>query len=372
MAKPELSTTSPASTEHSPADAARVAAWLRAETGIEVDPGTATLERLGGGNSNVTLLLTDGTGRWVVRRPPLHALDPSAHSMSREWRVLSAVHGTGVPAVHALAYCQDAELLGTEFLVLELVPDAVSLLDRLPPAYPSGAAALEPLGFALVDALGVLQGFDWVGAGLTGFGRPDGFLKRQVPRWEAQYRRNQVRDLPAFDRVTQWLGEHLPPDQTPGILHGDYHLDNCLFAADRPELLAVVDWEMATVGDPLVDLGLCTALWGARPVDPPAMPAIQAVSRAAGSPSRDDLVVRYAARTGRDVRHMAWYQAFAVWKLAVVVEAAWGQHVRGELRTPYTAALERDVPLMFDEAAWFAGIAGPAGPAGAEETRRTP
>jgi aminoglycoside phosphotransferase (APT) family kinase protein len=350
------------------ADAALVAAWLRAQTGIEVNPGTATIERLAGGNSNVTLLLADGTGSWVVRRPPLHALDPSAHSMSREWRVLSALDGTGVPAVHALAYCHDVDVLGVEFLVLELVPDAVSILDWLPAAYPAGAAALEPLGSALVDALAKLQDFDWVGAGLTGFGRPDGFLQRQVPRWEAQYRRNQIRDLPAFDEVTRWLGEHLPPDQQPGVLHGDYHLDNCLFSAAKPELLAVVDWEMATVGDPLLDLGLCTALWGPRPSDPPAMPPIQAVSRGEGAPGRDELVARYAERTGRDVTHIAWYQAFALWKLAVVIEAAWGQHVRGELRTPYTAALERDVPLMFDEAAWFAGISDPT----ADDTRSTP
>lgn len=351
-----------------PVDAGPVADWFQAETGIDVDAGRASLRRLSGGNSNVTLLLEDGTGRWVVRRPPLHALDPSAHSMSREWTVLSALRGTAVPAVHALAYCRDPELLGAEFLVLEMVPDAVSVLEVLPPAYPTGAAALAPLGYALVDALAELQGLDWVGAGLTGFGRPAGFLQRQVPRWEAQYRRNQVRDLPVFDRVTQWLREHLPPDQEPGILHGDYHLDNCLFAAARPELLAVVDWEMATVGDPLVDVGLCTAFWGPRPSDPPAMPPIQGVSRAAGAPGRAELVARYADRTGRDVTHIGWYQAFALWKLAVVIEAAWGQHVRGELRTPYTAALERDVPLMFDEAAWFAGIAGPAE---AGETRRT-
>jgi len=339
----------------SPGDALRVAGWLGAQ-GVAVDVDRASLRRLAGGNSNVTLVLSDGVGSWVVRRPPLHALDPSAHSMSREWTVLSALRETPMPAVRALAYCPDPVVLGVDFLVLEMVPDAVSLLDSLPPAYPDDHQALPPLGFALVDALADLQAVDWVGAGLTGFGRPDGFLRRQVPRWEAQYRRNAGRDLPLFEQVTRWLVDHLPSEQRAGILHGDYHLDNCLFSAQRPELLAVVDWEMATVGDPLVDLGLSTAFWGERPTELPAMPMIQAVSRRRGSPTRQHLVERYAERTGRDVSGIAWYQAFALWKLAVVIEPAWGQHVRGELRTPYTAALERDVPLLLEEAARFAGV----------------
>jgi len=336
-------------------DASGVAGWMRDE-GFDIDPATATMVRLVGGNSNVTFVLSDGDRAWVIRRPPLHALDPSAHNMTREWTVLNALRDKEVQAVQALAHCSDPKVIGADFLVMEMVADAVSLLDELPPGYPSGAEALRPLGYGLVEALADLQAVDWVAAGLTGFGRPDGFLERQVPRWASQYRRNQVRELPSFDRVTQWLGDHLPSPQAPAILHGDYHLDNCLFSAQRPELLAVVDWEMASVGDPLVDLGLCTALWGGRLVEEPAMPRIQAVSRQPGGPAREELVQCYAARTGRDLSQIAWYQAFALWKLAVVIEPAWGQHVRGELRTPYTAALERDVPMLFDEAARFAGL----------------
>jgi len=337
-------------------DGGRVATWLRDERGFDVDPERARLSRLAGGNSNVTYVLSDGVGEWVIRRPPLHALDPSAHNMTREWTVLNALRDTAVPAVQVLAHCVDPAVLGADFLVMAMIPDAVSITDRLPVRYPTDGSALEPLGFALVDALVDLQGVDWVAAGLTGFGRPDGFLERQVPRWEGQYRRNQVRDISVFDRVTRWLAEHLPRAQDPGVLHGDYHLDNCLFSAQRPELLAVVDWEMATVGDPLVDLGLCSALWGQRQVLEPAMAAIQQVSTGPGAPTREQLVERYAERSRRDLADIRWYQAFALWKLAVVIEPAWGQHLRGELRTPYTSALEHGVPALFEEVAQIAGL----------------
>jgi aminoglycoside phosphotransferase (APT) family kinase protein len=169
-------------------------------------------------------------------------------------------------------------------------------------------------------------------------------------------RRNQVRDIPSFDAVARWLRVNQPVQQPPSVLHGDFHLDNCLFSADAPELLAVIDWEMASIGDPLVDLGLALAFWGPRPFEPPAMPAIQRVSRGPGAPTRDELIERYAVATGRDLDGILWYQVFAFWKLASIVEAAYAQYTRGELLTDYAAALERDVPLMFDEAAMMASV----------------
>jgi aminoglycoside phosphotransferase (APT) family kinase protein len=332
-------------------DVRSVAVWINQHAELAIDPHTATLDRLAGGNSNVTHLLTSGDRKWVVRRPPLHELDASAHSMAREWTVLTALAGTAVAINAPIAHCTDTSVLGAEFLVVEHLADSVSLTSELPVAYGHVPDAVSRLGFALVDALSAIQAVDWAGVGLREFGRPEGFLGRQVPRWEKQYRRNEVRDLPVFDTVSRWLTQHLPAEQPPALLHGDFHLDNCLFAADQPRLLAVIDWEMATIGDPLLDLGLMLAMWGPRLVDPPGMPLIQGVSRAAGSPTRSELTERYALATGRDLSDVLWYQVLALWKLAGIVEGAWAQHVRGELRSPYTAALERDVPLLLEEAA---------------------
>jgi aminoglycoside phosphotransferase (APT) family kinase protein len=330
--------------------AGRVARWLADQAHVDAGPGPGQLRQLPGGNSNVTYLLTAGNRQWVVRRPPLHRLDRSAHSMAREWRLLDALAPTAVPAVRPVAYCQDLDVLGAEFLVLEYVPESVSITAALPPAYEAGPETIAAMGFALVDALVRAQEADWQAAGLTEFGRPAGFLSRQVPRWEAQYRRHQSRDIASFDRVARWLRDHQPAPQPAAVVHGDFHLDNCLFSAHRPELLAVVDWEMATIGDPLLDLGLLLAFWGRRACDPPGMPAIQAVTRTPGAPSRRDLAERYAQLSSRDVSGIRWYQVFALWKLAAIVEAAYAQFARGELRTDYAAALEQDVPLLLVEA----------------------
>lgn len=330
--------------------ASRIVTWLGDQAQVAAGAGPAQLHQLTGGNSNVTYLLTAGDRQWIIRRPPQHRLDRSAHSMAREWTLLDALAPTAVPAVRPVAYGQDLGVLGAEFLVLEYVPESVSITDALPLAYDAVPETIAAIGSALVDALVRVQEADWQAAGLAEFGRPAGFLSRQVPRWEAQYRRHQNRDIASFDRVARWLRDHQPGPQPAAVVHGDFHLDNCLFSVHRPELLAVVDWEMATIGDPLLDLGLLLALWGPRVCDPPGMPAIQAVTRAPAAPSRRDLAERYAQLSGRDLSGIRWYQVFALWKLAAIVEAAYAQFARGELRTDYAAALEQDVPLLFDEA----------------------
>jgi len=276
--------------------------------------------------------------------------------MEREWRILNALENSYVPVPRVIGYCRDHEVIGAEFILMEFIEDSVPILDSLPSSYKDVPASLETIGNGIIDVLASLATVDWKSAGLEGFGRPEGFLERQVPRWESQYRRHMVRDIPAFDRLTVWLANNLPPEQPPGVMHGDFHLDNCLLSVLTPQVLAVVDWEMATIGDPMVDLGLFLSFWGDRPVEPPAMPRVQGISRLDEAPSRAQLAARYGELTGRDVQHVNWYEAFAFWKLAVVVESAWAQHVRGELNTPYSAALEYDVPCLFAEAEIRAGI----------------
>jgi aminoglycoside phosphotransferase (APT) family kinase protein len=314
------------------------------------------LRRLTGGNSNETSLLETTAGKRILRRPPAAAISASAHSMEREHRILTALEGTAVAAPRPLALCTDSEVLGAQFLVMEFV-DGVSLLDTLPPAYPEGAASARAIGEALVDALAALHSAPWREIGLADFGRPDGFLERQVTRWRGQYGTYKVREIPAFDRVADWLEANRPATFEPGILHGDFHLDNCLVSKEPPaRVLAIVDWEMATIGDPLLDLGLALAFWGEERPPLPGFPRIQAVSRVSGSPSRQELADRYARASGRSVEHLPYYLALAFWKLAAIVEGAYAQLLGGRQDTDYARNLEHDVPALLEEAAGFCGL----------------
>ena len=327
-----------------------LAVWLadRAGTGR-----VARLEPLTGGNSNVTYRVVAESGTFVLRHPPVHALSKSSHSMEREHRVLSALEGTGVPVPSVVAMCTDPAVFGAPFLVMDEVA-GVPLTDSLPAGYGPGAAV--GLGHEMVDVLAQLHGIDVDQVGLSTFGRGEGFLERQVERWRSQYRSYAVRDLPAFEAVAMWLGRNRPEEQRRGILHGDFHIDNCLWATDGPRLLAVIDWELSTIGDPLLDLGLCLALWGDRPVPTPALARIQAVSRVSGSPNAHDLAERYSQRSGRPVDDLAYYLTLALWKLAAILEGAYAQHVVGHLDSDYARGLRSDVPLLLEEAASHAGV----------------
>ncbi|HYH48589.1 MAG TPA: phosphotransferase family protein [Acidimicrobiia bacterium] len=328
-------------------DEARLAEWLEKEAGVT---GPLTAEAVGGGNSNATFLLRTPEQSLILRRPPAAALSGTAHSMAREHRVLRALAASDVPAPRAVAFCDGADVIGAPFLVMEHV-DGVSITDRLPAGYEGDPEAVRRLGEEMIDGLAALHRFDWHGAGLDDFGRPEQFLERQVGRWTKQYESHAVRDLPRFAEVGKWLEANRPARWTPGLMHGDFHLDNCLFSAVEPRLLAIIDWELATIGDPLLDVGLTLGFWGRRPLDPPAMPQVQGVSRAAGSPGREDLAARYAERSGRSVDDLDWYIALALWKLAAIVEGAYAQFLDGRLGTEYARRLEDDVPRLLEEAA---------------------
>jgi aminoglycoside phosphotransferase (APT) family kinase protein len=333
-----------------------LAGWLAAALD---DPGPFTLTRLSGGNSNETLLLQSPAARRIIRRPPAAAISASAHDMAREHRVLSALHASGAPVPEPLALCADPDVAPAPFLVMEHVAGHALTDVRLPAEYAPGAETVRAIGEATVDALAAVHRVDWQAAGLEGFGRPEGFLARQVPRWTKQYRSYQVRDLPHYDAVAAWLEAHRPPDAPPGILHSDFRVDNCLLALAAPTRVeAVIDWEMATIGDPMLDLGSFLGFWGTDRPDDPAMPRLQGFSRVAGAPSRDELAARYAQATGRSVEHLNYYMALAFWKLGSIIEGAYAHHTRGRLNSPaYAAELEHGVPILFHEAARFAGNA---------------
>ncbi|MFD8208503.1 phosphotransferase family protein [Streptomyces sp. NPDC059695] len=302
----------------------------RARPGLVSGPLEARL--IEGGRSNLTYVVTDGTGRWVVRRPPLGHVLATAHDMRREHRVISALHATDVPVPGTVLLCEDESVLGAPFYVMEFV-------DGTP--YRS-ARELAPLGpertraavLGLVDTLVDLHAVDPEAVGLGDFGRPEGFLDRQLRRWGKQLDASRGRELLGIDELHAALGRALPASPPPTVVHGDYRLDNVLVGEDD-RIRAVLDWEMSTLGDPLTDLGLLVMY--STPLDLPNSP-ISTTATAPGHPSAAELAERYAARSGRDTSALAWYTAFAWFKLAVILE---GIHYRWTLGQTVGAGFDR-------------------------------
>ncbi|MFD3355417.1 phosphotransferase family protein [Streptomyces fradiae] len=295
-----------------------------------------------GGRSNLTYAVTDGAHRWVVRRPPLGHVLATAHDMRREHRVLSALHPTAVPVPRPVLLCEDESVLGAPFYVMDFVPGT---------PYRS-AAQLAPLGaertraavLGLVDTLVELHAVDPEAVGLGDFGRPDGFLERQLRRWGKQLAASRGRELAGIDELHAALGRELPVSPAPAVVHGDYRLDNVLIG-DGDRITAVLDWEMSTLGDPLTDLGLLV-MYG-TPLDVPGS-VVATTATAEGHPPAAELVERYAARSGRDVERLPWYTAFAWFKLAVILE---GIHHRYTLGQTVGAGFDRIgelVPLFIE------------------------
>jgi len=315
--------------------------------------GPFTIRPLSGGNSNETALLTAPAGRWILRRPPAAAISATANDLGREFRVLSALAGRGVPAPRPVAYAPAGEVTPRSCLVMEF-SEGYPLTDRWPDGWPAGVP-IGDAGRAAVEALAALHGVDYTAAGLDGFGRPAGYLERQVARWRGQYEQNHVRDLPLFAELGDWLEASRPAQAAPAILHGDYHLDNCLIQPGPPaRVSAIIDWELATIGDPLVDLGLLLAFWGPERAEPIAMPAVQALTRDPAAPSRRELADYYTSLTGRPTRGLGFYMVLAFFKLAAIVEGAYARFLAGDVDSPYARALARDVPALLADAARMA------------------
>lgn len=291
-----------------------------------------TAEVIAGGRSNLTYRIDGAALPLVLRRPPLGHVLSSAHDMRREHRVISALGTSDVPVPATVDVVDDTErceVTGTTFFVMERVEGEV--LSR--PEQNSGftAAGLYRLGITLVQTLADLHTVDPRTVGLADFGRPDGYLARQLTTWRRQYDASRSRDLPALDELQERLAAHVPDSGRTGIVHGDYRLDNALVSGtpDRPTIAAVLDWEMATLGDPLVDLGLLGLYWDIRSLSAGAV-AASAVVPDVGYPTFDELVDAYAARTGTTPPDLWWYRAFAAYKLAVILEGIHYRYRAGE------------------------------------------
>jgi aminoglycoside phosphotransferase (APT) family kinase protein len=277
---------------------------------------------ISGGKSNLTYRVACEAGEVVLRRPPLGHVLPTAHDMRREHRVLQALEGTAVPVPRVLHLGGADGPLGVDFYVMERVLGHICR-NALPPGYAEGPGPRAAIGEALLDVLAGLHGVDPAAVGLEGFGRPAGFVERQLRRWSQQWEASKSSELPALDGLRDELVRMLPPQRAAAIVHGDYRLDNTVLHPTTPgRIVAVLDWEMSTLGDPLTDLGTLLAYWSEATDDDviAAARVMAPVTAADGFPTRSELIDRYAARTGLDVSDVGWYQAFAFFKLAVVCQ----------------------------------------------------
>ncbi|MGI5121471.1 phosphotransferase family protein [Marinactinospora thermotolerans] len=322
-------------------DLARLREHLDAQRPGLVD-GELSGNVIAGGRSNLTYAITDGRRRWVVRRPPLGHVLPTAHDMAREYRVISALAGTSVPVPGTVLLCEDPEVIGARFYVMEFVEGTpYRSSEELRALGPERTRAVV---LSLIDTLVDLHAVDPAEVGLADFGRPEGFLERQLRRWSKQLAASRSRELPGIDELHDRLAAALPTSPRPTIVHGDYRLDNVLVdGGDR--ISAVLDWEMSTLGDPLTDLALIVAYSG-RELPPDT--GVSTVRDAPGHPTIDELVARYAERSGRDVSALGWYVGFAFFKLAVILEGIHYRFSQGQTVGEHFDRIGAAVPVLVE------------------------
>jgi aminoglycoside phosphotransferase (APT) family kinase protein len=340
-------------------DWARLEAWLRAQLpacGIDGLDLSQPMEvtQFPGGHSNLTYHVRFGPTELVVRRPPFGPVAPTAHDMAREFRWLAAVNPVYplAPRVHVL--CDDPGVVGSIFYVMER-RHGIVVRHEEPPEIKDRPAVRRRVGESLVDALADLHAIDIEQAGLTHLGKPAGFVERQVRGWSERWHRSKTTDLPEMDALATWLVTELPPNPTrPTIVHGDFKLDNLMLDANDPaRLVAVFDWEMAALGDPLVDLGILLAYW--VPNAPPEQrDALTTVTTLPGWLTPAELIARYAERSGRDLSTLRFFEVFALFKIAVVIQQIYHRFVNEQTDDPRFANFGERVTFLARRAASLA------------------
>ncbi|MBV9929234.1 MAG: phosphotransferase family protein [Acidobacteria bacterium] len=309
-----------------------------------------SVEQFPGGHSNLTYLIRFGPSEFVMRRPPFGPVAPKAHDMAREFRILEALHPVFPLAPRPYLLCEDAEVVGSVFYLMERRRGIVVRTEE-PPALDGKPRERRRASAALVDALAGLHAVDVRAHGLESLGKPAGFVERQVRGWAERWRRSQTDELPEMDALAAWLSERLPSGpERPTLVHGDYKLDNVMLdASDVGRVVGVFDWEMSAVGDPLVDLGILLGYW-VHTATGDRRDTVSAVTNREGWFARDELLERYGARTGADLSGVGFYEVFAVFKLAVVLQQIFFRYRRGQTDDPRFAVLGERV-------SWLARIA---------------
>ncbi|MEO8812738.1 MAG: phosphotransferase family protein [Caulobacteraceae bacterium] len=329
-------------------DEARLAAWMGAN--VEGFAGPLTVRQFKGGQSNPTYRLTTPARDYVMRRKPPGKLLPSAHAVDREFRVISALRPTGFPVPRPYGLCTDESVVGTMFYVMEMVEGRI-LWDQSLPGYPP--AERHAIHMAAIDTLAALHNTDYQAVGLADFGRPGNYMSRQIARWTKQYKASETRHLDTIERLIDWLPKTVPDDDQTTIVHADYRLDNMVMHPTLPRVAAVLDWELATLGNPLADFTYVLMQWvnGAMAQIPDL--------EARGIPTMDEVVAEYCRLTGRQgLPELNWYFAYNSFRLAGILQGIVGRARDGTANSPQAAAMEARVPLLGETAWKFAKLAG--------------
>lgn len=328
-----------------------VARWMT-EQGLGEGP-LQDVTAVTGGTQNVMLRFTRSGRPYVLRRGPRHLRPRTNSVILRETRVLAALAGSDVPHPRLIATCEDTGVLGDAVFYLMEPIDGFNAGEGLPPLHAGNPEVRYGMGLSMADALARLGAVDHVAVGLADFGKPDGFLERQVPRWLSELESYQEYDgypgpdIPGIVEVSGWLERHRPTQWTPGIMHGDYHAANVMFSRTGPDVVAIVDWEMCTIGDPLLDLGWLLATWRQ---DDGSSVFSHALGGTDGLASTDDLLERYAANTSRDLSNIAWYKVLACFKLGIVIEGTLARACAGKAEKAVGDQLHAATVHLFERA----------------------
>jgi aminoglycoside phosphotransferase (APT) family kinase protein len=301
----------------------------------DIGEGEISATPIGEGHSNVTYLIDRGGTQVVLRRPPRPPIPPSAHDVLREARLLGALRDTPARVPGVLAVCPDTDVIGAPFYIMEFVEGEV-IVASIPDPLDSPRERRR-IADELLDALVEIHAVDWEAAGLGDFGKPTGYLERQLRRFLGLWELNKTREIAAVESVGAWLAANMPTSGPATIVHGDFRLGNTMYASTAPaRLVAVLDWEMATIGDPLADIGYLCMMWS-EPGDPESglRAHLGNVTRAEGFPTRAEMIARYEERSGRSMNNIRWYTTLALWKSVVFMEGNYKRAVAGMTDDPY-------------------------------------
>jgi aminoglycoside phosphotransferase (APT) family kinase protein len=312
--------------------------------------GPLQIEQFPHGHSNLTYLLRSGATELVLRRPPFGNQVKTAHDMGREYRVLSRLHAVYPPAPRPYLYCEDESVLGVPFYIMERRRGTV-LRKALPAGMELDPETARRLSATLLDNLVLLHSLDYRAAGLGDLGKPEGYVNRQVLGWINRYQAAQTDQQPALERVARWLSENLPEEVGAAVIHNDYKYDNLLLdPTDLTRVVAVLDWEMATVGDPMMDLGTTLGYWVEAGDSPALRRAAMGPTFLPGSLTRGELVEAYGAKTGRQVHDAPFYYCFGLFKIAVIVQQIYARYARGHTQDPRFSGLNQLVTILGEQA----------------------
>ena len=324
-------------------DEERLATYLHGRLPGSENP--LNVRQFGGGAANLTYLLDYGTHQYVLRRPPLGPVAKSAHDMAREYKVLSVLHQLFPYAPQAFLYCEDKDVVGADFFVMER-RQGIVVRRTIPPEFQEVPQATRRMSEALVDALAQFHAVDYKAIGLGDLGKPQGFLERQIEGWYKRWQAAKTDDLPEMDFMYQWLKDNLPKSTESSLIHNDYKLDNVMLAANDPgQMVSIFDWDMCTLGDPLNDLGALLCYW-TEADDPPHVQAMTMMPVGdLGFMTRAELVARYAEKSGRDVHDIHFYHALGLYRLTVIIAQIFIRYERGQTKDKRFAAFEMMIPL---------------------------